>query len=109
MGIWQPISMYLLLRCGDDTPLLGFSPFGQNNHLLADRESFPKIPTSAYGKVIPKGYKDAMRTISPEEVIEWCWIKSSYTSSKSTTTRSLVQLAWQVNTRPSSTSLSDRI
>ena len=51
-------------------PFLGFSPFGQNNHLLADRESFPKIPTSAYGKVIPKGYKDAMRTISPEEVIE---------------------------------------
>ena len=51
-------------------PFLGFSPFGQNNHLLVDRESFPKIPTSAYGKVIPKGYKDAMRTISPEEVIE---------------------------------------
>ena len=51
-------------------PFLGFSPFGQNNHLLADRQSFPKIPTSAYGKVIPKGYKDAMRTISPEEVIE---------------------------------------
>ena len=51
-------------------PFLGFSPFGQNNHLLADREIFPKIPTSAYGKVIPKGYKDAMRTISPEEVIE---------------------------------------
>ena len=51
-------------------PFLGFSPFGQNNHLLVDRESFPKIPTSAYGRVIPKGYKDAMRTISPEEVIE---------------------------------------
>jgi len=51
-------------------PFLGFSPFGQNNHLLVDRESFPKIPTSAYGKMIPKGYKDAMRTISPEEVIE---------------------------------------
>jgi len=51
-------------------PFLGFSPLGQNNHLLVDRESFPKIPTSAYGKVIPKGYKDAMRTISPEEVIE---------------------------------------
>ena len=51
-------------------PFLGFSPFGQNNHLLVDRESFPKTPTSAYGKVIPRGYKDAMRTISPEEVIE---------------------------------------
>jgi len=51
-------------------PFLGFSPFRQNNHLLVDRESFPKIPTSSYGKTIPKGYKDAMRTISPEEVIE---------------------------------------
>ena len=51
-------------------PFLGFSPFGQNNHLLIDRESFPKTPTSAYGKVIPRGYKDAMRTISAEEVIE---------------------------------------
>ena len=51
-------------------PFLGFSPFGQNNHFLVDRESFPKIPTSAYGKMIPKGYKDAMRTISPEAVIE---------------------------------------
>ena len=51
-------------------PFLGYSPFGQNNHLLVDRESFPKTPTSAYGKTIPKGYKDAMRTISPEEVIE---------------------------------------
>ena len=51
-------------------PFLGFPPFGQNNHLLVDRESFPKTPTSAYGNLIPKGYKDAMRTISPREVIE---------------------------------------
>ena len=51
-------------------PFLGFSAFGQNNHLLVDREKFPKVPTSAYGKTMPKGYRDAMRTISPEEVIE---------------------------------------
>jgi len=51
-------------------PFLGFSPFGQNNQLLVDREKFPKVPTSAYGKTVPKGYRDAMRTITPEEVIE---------------------------------------
>ena len=51
-------------------PFLGFSAFGQNNNLLVDREKFPKVPTSAYGKTVPKGYRDAMRTIAPEEVIE---------------------------------------
>ena len=51
-------------------PFLGFSPFGQNNHLLVDREKYPKVPTSAYGKTIPKGYRDAMRNIAPEQVIE---------------------------------------
>ena len=51
-------------------PFLGFSAFGQNNHLLVDREKFPKVPTLAYGKTVPKGYRDAMRTITPEEVIE---------------------------------------
>ena len=51
-------------------PFLGVSPFGQNNHLLPDREKYPKIPTSTDGKVLPKGYEDAMRSISPEAVIE---------------------------------------
>ena len=51
-------------------PFLGFSAFGQNNHLLVNREKFPKVPTSANGKTVPKGYRDAMRTITPEEVIE---------------------------------------
>ena len=51
-------------------PFLGFSAFGQNNHLLVDREKFPKVPTSPYGKLVPKGYNDAMRTITPEDVIE---------------------------------------
>ncbi len=51
-------------------PFLGFSAFGQNNHVLVNREKFPKVPTSANGKKVPKGYKDAMRTITPEEVIE---------------------------------------
>ena len=51
-------------------PFLGFSAFGQNNHLLVDREKFPKVPTSVYGKNVPRGYRDAMRTIRPEQVIE---------------------------------------
>ena len=51
-------------------PFLGFSAFGQNNHLLVNREKFPKVPTSVYGEKVPKGYRDAMRTITPEEVIE---------------------------------------
>ena len=51
-------------------PFLGFSAFGQNNHLLVDRDKFPKVPTSPYGKLVPKGYNDAMRTITPEDVIE---------------------------------------
>ena len=51
-------------------PFLGFSAFGQNNHLLVNRERFPKVPTSAYGKTVPKGYRDAMRSIAPEQVIE---------------------------------------
>ena len=51
-------------------PFLGFSAFEQNNHLLVNREKFPKVPTSVYGKKVPKGYRDAMRTIKPEEVIE---------------------------------------
>ena len=50
-------------------PFLGFSAFGQNNHLLVDRDKFPKVPTSPYGKLVPKGYDDAMRTITPEDVI----------------------------------------
>ena len=51
-------------------PFLGFSAFGQNNHLLVDRDKFPKVPTSPDGKLVPKGYNDAMRTITPEDVIE---------------------------------------
>lgn len=51
-------------------PFLGFAPFQQNHALMVDRTMFPKVPTSAYGKKIPKGYEEAMRTIAPETVIE---------------------------------------
>lgn len=53
-------------------PYAGFYPFHQdeNNALLADREKFPKIPTSVYGNKFPEGYEECMKTIPPKEVVE---------------------------------------
>ena len=52
-------------------PFAGFAPFlsETKNMFTSDREKYPKIPTSAYGKKIPKGYQEAMRTIDCNEVI----------------------------------------
>ena len=52
-------------------PFAGFYPFNQdtNNALLADRAIYPKIPTSIYGNTYPEGYQNAIRTITPEEII----------------------------------------
>lgn len=52
-------------------PFAGFVPFNQpeNHQLVADREKYPLIPTSIYGNKFPKGYEDAMETISPEMVV----------------------------------------
>ena len=60
----------VLTLWGMTHPFLGFAPFGQDNHLIVDRVLFPKTPTSTYGNKIPKGYEKAMRSISPESVIE---------------------------------------
>jgi ADP-heptose:LPS heptosyltransferase len=53
-------------------PYAGFYPFGQpkENALLADREQFPLIPTSIYGNKFPKGYEDAIKTISPQQILD---------------------------------------
>ncbi|HUH28954.1 glycosyltransferase family 9 protein [Gelidibacter sp.] len=53
-------------------PYAGFFPFHQNenNALLADREKYPKIPTSIYGNKFPEGYETCMETISPKDVVE---------------------------------------
>jgi hypothetical protein len=37
--------------------------------IISDREKYPKIPTSAYGKKIPKGYEEVMRTIDYGDVV----------------------------------------
>jgi len=53
-------------------PYAGFAPFGQpqQNSLLADRNTFPLIPTSIYGNKMPEGYEKAMETIPPEEILK---------------------------------------
>lgn len=53
-------------------PYAGFTPFGQNPaySLLPDRDSFPLLPTSVYGKRFPKGYDDAIGTIEPAQIVE---------------------------------------
>lgn len=53
-------------------PFAGFMPFNQPEDyaLLADRNQFPKIPTSVYGNKYPENYKEASRSISPELVIK---------------------------------------
>lgn len=56
---------------GVTDPFAGFAPFNQPEHhqLLSDREKFPKIPTSIYGNKYPKTYKEAIRSISPETIV----------------------------------------
>jgi ADP-heptose:LPS heptosyltransferase len=53
-------------------PYAGFMPYNQplENCLLADREVFPKIPTSVYGNNYPENYKNAAGIISPDTVVK---------------------------------------
>jgi ADP-heptose:LPS heptosyltransferase len=57
---------------GATHPYAGFGPFNQplTNSLTADRNQYPLIPTSIYGNKDVPGYEDAMRTITPQMVIE---------------------------------------
>lgn len=57
---------------GATHPYAGFAPFNQPeaNALTADRNQYPLLPTSIYGNKIVQGYEDAMRTISPQSVID---------------------------------------
>lgn len=52
-------------------PYAGFTPFNQpeTHQLVADREKYPLIPTSIYGNKFPKGYDEAIETITPEAVV----------------------------------------
>jgi ADP-heptose:LPS heptosyltransferase len=56
---------------GATHPYVGFAPFMQpmSRQLMANREQYPALPTSAYGNKEVKGYEDAMRTITPQMVV----------------------------------------
>ena len=53
-------------------PYTGFAPFRQSDShsLLPDLRKYPAIPTSVYGKSIPEGYEEVMRSIPSEKVVE---------------------------------------
>ncbi|MGB3606490.1 glycosyltransferase family 9 protein, partial [Psychroserpens sp.] len=52
-------------------PFAGFLPFNQtkDSAILANRDAYPKIPTSIYGNKVPTGYENVMRSIHPNDVI----------------------------------------
>lgn len=57
---------------GATHPYAGFLPFNQKleNALTSDRNQYPKLPTSVYGNKLVDGYEDAMRSITPKDVVE---------------------------------------
>jgi len=57
---------------GATHPYAGFSPFNQREDyaITANREQYPLLPTSIYGNKIVEGYENAMRTITPEIVVD---------------------------------------
>ena len=61
----------VLTLWGNTHPYAGFYPYGQpdNYWLGADREKYPKTPTSVFGKKTPEGYEDAMRSIRVEDIV----------------------------------------
>ncbi|OXB00767.1 ADP-heptose--LPS heptosyltransferase RfaF [Flavobacterium plurextorum] len=57
---------------GATHPYAGFLPFNQRleNALTSDRNQYPQLPTSVYGNKTVEGYEGAMRTISPDEIVQ---------------------------------------
>jgi ADP-heptose:LPS heptosyltransferase len=53
-------------------PYAGFAPFNQPEDyaLLSNRKQFPLIPTSVYGNKYPEDYREASRSISPNQIID---------------------------------------
>ena len=52
-------------------PFAGFAPFNQPSDyaLLADRETFPLLPTSVYGNKYPEGYENVAGSIKSKEIV----------------------------------------
>ena len=57
---------------GATHPYAGFAPYNQpeENCLVSDRVRYPLLPTSVYGNKKVDDYEDAMRTISPEKIVD---------------------------------------
>lgn len=57
---------------GNTHPSAGFIPFRQTlkNSILPDLNKYPYVPTSVYGNKIVDGYKDCMKSIQPQEVVQ---------------------------------------
>jgi ADP-heptose:LPS heptosyltransferase len=66
------VGVKVITLWGATHPFAGFLPFNQpfENALMADRNLFPKLPTSVYGNKKVAGYESAMRTISVESVLD---------------------------------------
>lgn len=62
----------VLTLWGVTHPYAGFYPYKQpvSNSLLSDRQKYPLIPTSVYGNKAPESYKDVMRSIEAEAVVD---------------------------------------
>lgn len=56
---------------GATHPFAGFMPFNQpfESVITSNRAQFPLLPTSVYGNKQVAGYEEAMRSISPNEVV----------------------------------------
>lgn len=56
---------------GATHPFAGFMPFNQpfESALVADRDLFPKLPTSVYGNKTVEGYENAMRSIPVDKIV----------------------------------------
>ena len=52
-------------------PYAGFGPYRQpiENSIVPNRDTFPLLPTSIYGNAYPEGYKQAINSISPQQII----------------------------------------
>ncbi|GAB5400711.1 MAG: glycosyltransferase family 9 protein [Aureisphaera sp.] len=62
----------VLTLWGVTHPYAGFTPFNQteDRQLMADRNTYPLIPTSVYGNKYPEGYENVMGSISPGSVVQ---------------------------------------
>ena len=53
-------------------PYAGFAPFNQPKEyaLLANKEQYPKVPTSIYGNKYPEEYLNSADSITPEQIVK---------------------------------------